>query len=200
MTYDATAADRQPGADPPGWLAAAERRGVSPADALAAFDRLPPIRIDAMSGLWRGGGLHTGHPFDGLLEESGWYGKRFEDHESVFPLLFERSGGLVAIDLPALPLASAASLDGRLRRGAVSAFRLGIRLFATTRPTARLRELSFRGVTTAAMIYDRHPIIDVFREASPGIVLGLMDLRGVAPMFFTLRRAATSIADATTSH
>jgi len=191
VTHDATAADHRLGVDTPGWLAAAERNGASPKDALSAFDRLPPIRTDALSGLWRGGGLHTGHPFDGLLEESGWYGKRFEDHETVFPLLFERGGGLIAIDLPFLPLASAASLDSHWRRGAVSAFRLGIRLFATTRPTARLRELSFRGVTTAAMIHDRHPIIDVFREASPGMVLGLMDLRGLAPMFFTLRRAAT---------
>ncbi|MEN2787289.1 DUF4334 domain-containing protein [Sphingomonas qilianensis] len=56
------------------------------------------------------------------------------------------------------------------------------------RATARLRQVSSRGMSTAAMVYDRQPIIDFFRAVSPGVVLGLMDFRGHAALFFTLRR------------
>ena len=41
-----------------------------------------------MFGRWRGRGLHTNHPLDGLLETFGWYGKEFVDAETVHPLLF----------------------------------------------------------------------------------------------------------------
>ncbi|PLB47790.1 hypothetical protein P170DRAFT_410112 [Aspergillus steynii IBT 23096] len=40
---------------------------------------------------------------------------------------------------------------------------------------ARLREVKFRGTVTAAMIYDKFPIIDYFRAVTPDIVLGAMD-------------------------
>ena len=72
--------------------------------------------------------------------------------------------------------------------GAVMAFALASRLIRTRQPTARLRLIEHGGVTSAAMIYDRQPIIDHFREVEPGLLLGLMDLRGMPPFFFTLRR------------
>jgi hypothetical protein len=55
--------------------------GVSTEQALALFDALPPIPVAEMFGSWRGAGLQTGHPLDGLLEIFGWHGKRFEDQK-----------------------------------------------------------------------------------------------------------------------
>ena len=37
-------------------------------------------------------------------------------------------------------------------------------LVATSRPAARLRMTQYRGVVTATMCYDAHPIHDVFRR------------------------------------
>ena len=74
-------------------------------------------------------------------------------------------------------------------RFAEAAFALSARVAGTTRSTARLRMTEFRGVVTATMIYDRLPIQDVFRAAARDVLLGVMDLRGMAqPFFFVLRR------------
>ena len=49
--------------------------------------------------------------------------------------------------------------------------------------------MEHRGVDTAAMIYDALPIIDVFRRVGSGVLLGAMDMRGLAaPFFFLLER------------
>ena len=84
-----TAADTDAAA---GWLAE-HRDGVVPADALAFFDSLPTVALGEMIGRWRGSGLHTGSPLDGLLEAYGWYGKEFIGVETVHPLLFRGRGG-----------------------------------------------------------------------------------------------------------
>ena len=49
---------------------------------------------------------------------------------------------------------------------------------------ARLREVSFRGVVSAAMVYDRQPIIDYFRRIDEERVMGLMDRKGADPDFY----------------
>ncbi len=54
---------------------------------------------------------------------------------------------------------------------------------------ARLRRVEHRGVVTATMIYDDHPILDHFRRVSGEAVLGVMDRKGdTSPLFFYLRR------------
>ena len=54
---------------------------------------------------------------------------------------------------------------------------------------ARLRAVEYRGVVTATMVYDRHPILDHFRRVSADTVLGVMDTKGDdAPLVFFLRR------------
>jgi hypothetical protein len=46
-------------------------------------------------------------------------------------------------------------------------------------------------VATAAMLYDRLPIVDVFRRLDATTLLGLMDARGIPqPFFFRLTREA----------
>jgi hypothetical protein len=54
---------------------------------------------------------------------------------------------------------------------------------------ASLRMVEFRGTSTATMIYDKHPILDHFREIADDLVMGIMDRKGDAtPLFFYLRR------------
>jgi hypothetical protein len=58
--------------------------------------------------------------------------------------------------------------------------------------SATLRAVEYRGVVTATMVYDRHPIFDHFRRVGPGAVLGVMDRKGEdRPLvFFLTRRSA----------
>lgn len=39
----------------------------------------------------------------------------------------------------------------------------------------QVREVKFRGIVSATMIYDKFPIIDYFRYVSEGVVMGAMD-------------------------
>lgn len=56
---------------------------------------------------------------------------------------------------------------------------------------ATLRLVRYRGVSTATMVYDKHPIFDHFRKLDEGLVLGAMDRKGDAfPLYFWLRRLA----------
>jgi hypothetical protein len=159
--------------------------------ALALFDRLPPVAPEDLLGRWRGESFASGHPLDGILETYHWYGKAFHSRERVDPLLFQTAAGAV------LPL-RAVMPDPRwlerwpwLRgRAAGDGFqRLLLPLLVCRAPQARLRRIEHRGISTAAMLYDRLPIIDVFRRLDDGGLLGLMDARGIEqPFFFVLRR------------
>lgn len=163
-------------------------------EALALFDRLPPVAVEAVLGSWRGSGLATGHPLDGLLERCHWHGKRFESAEDVHPLVFRGPRGqLVSLEprmlLPALPLVLRwPALAGPWL---VRTFLLLLPLFTTHRPRARLRLTRFRGTDSATMIYDHAPVLDGFRRLDGDTLLGLMELRGMErPFFFLLRREA----------
>jgi hypothetical protein len=165
--------------------------GTTPATALAFFDAQPPVAVDALRGRWRGTSLPTGSPLDGLLEAHGWYGKEFVDAETAHPLLFrDRAGRPRPINPAVAPLPllrrwpSAARLPGA--RAAFAAVRP---LLSTGRATARLRMVEYRGLVSAALVYDRLPIIDVLRRVDDDTLLGLMDLRGLPePYLFVLRR------------
>lgn len=55
--------------------------------------------------------------------------------------------------------------------------------------TASLRSVAYRGVVTATMVYDSHPIFDHFRKIDDSTVLGVMDRKGdTMPLFFFLKR------------
>ena len=158
-------------------------------EALARFDALPAVTTPEMHGHWRGSGVPTGHDMDGLLETYAWYGKSFESDEAVHPLVFrDRAGQKYAIDPRRIPLSL--SRYHALTRHAVSRalFTLATPLLRTRHPRARLRAMTYRGVTTAAMVYDHLPIIDCFRRIDHRTMLGLMDMRGAAPFFFQLER------------
>ncbi|MGY1915959.1 DUF4334 domain-containing protein [Blastococcus sp. SYSU DS0973] len=171
------------------WLAE-HRDGADRGAALAVFDHLDPVTPAELIGRWRGSGLPTGSPLDGLLESYGWWGKEFVDAETVHPLLFAtRSGPRPVVPTP-IPVGVLRDRPGIAHsRAAQVAFRAVRPLLTTSRPRARLRAVEHRGVVTAAMIYDALPIIDVFRRVDSRTVLGLMDLRGLPdPFLFSLRR------------
>ena len=162
------------------------------ADVLAFYDGLPPVTPEAMIGRWKGGEIATGHLYDGLLGPSGWWGKDFRSPDEVDPLLFERDGKLFAGNPALIPLGLIERFP-RLAKSAAAArlFRSVSPLLRTNKPRARLRLLTYRGATSAAMIYDAHPIADCFRSVTPDVLLGAMDIRGhSAPYMFTLRRVA----------
>jgi GXWXG protein/Domain of unknown function (DUF4334) len=160
------------------------------AAALDQFDRAAPVSLEESVGRWRGSGYPTGHPFDGLLEAYGWYGKEILSPETVHPLLFtDRAGAPRPVNpgLAPFALVRRASLLGRLP-GARTTFAVVMPLLSTRRAAARLRLLEHRGTLTAALIYDALPIIDVLRRVDQDTLLGLMDMRGVTqPLFFLLR-------------
>lgn len=163
--------------------------GASPEEALALFDSLDAVPADDMLGRWRGSGLPTGSPLDGLLEAYGWYGKEFLDAETVHPLLFTTSAGPRPVDPAFVPMAVLRDRPALAHsRVARAAFRLARPLVTTSKPCARLRTVEHRGVSTAAMVYDALPIIDHFRRLDEVTLLGLMDARGLEPYFFQLHR------------
>jgi hypothetical protein len=109
----------------------------------------------------------------------------------VHPLLFrDRRGRPRPVDPALAPLAVHRRAPGLARTTlARTGFAVVRPLRTTRRPAARVRAVEFRGVLSAALVYDRLPIVDVLRRVEPGTLLGLMDLRGVAqPFFFVLRR------------
>jgi hypothetical protein len=158
--------------------------------ALARYDDLPPVRPDRLRGLWRGEGVPTGHPLDGTLERLGWFGKRFEDDDAVHPLVFRAPGGLVRVNPALVPLRAVVGLAPLLRTAPAAAAFAAVRpLLVTRRPRARLREIRYRGVVSAAVVYDDLPVVDALRAEDDGAVLGAMDARWLPrPYLFRLRR------------
>ena len=167
------------------------QRGTTIKAALAFYDRLEPVGVEEMIGSWRGEGLPTGNPFDGLLERFGWYGKRFDGPDHGHPLVFIASPGRTMSLNPAfVPIAVLIRYPWLVRAPFVPRLFCVLRpLLATGKPTARLRLTAYRGVVTATMCYDALPINDVFRKIDDDTLVGAMDARGLeAPFLFVLRR------------
>ncbi|GEK19867.1 DUF4334 domain-containing protein [Cellulomonas xylanilytica] len=154
------------------------------------YDTLPAVPADRLRGLWRGSGEPTGHRLDGVLEQLGWFGKRFEDDERVHPLVFRTRRGLTSINPALVPLGVVLRVAPLLHTSAAArAFAVARPLVSTRRPHARLRDVRYRGVLSAALVYDDLPVIDAFRAVDDDTVLGAMDARGMPePYLFRLTR------------
>ena len=153
---------------------------------LEAFRRLPPIQPRELIGLWKGRGIPSGHPFDGVLENLGWFGKRFTPDMRADALLF-RSGEqrLVAVDPRWIPLGLALRFNrlGRTRaaRNLFSYLQRRLRARGTV---ASLKTMAFDGVESAAMVYHDQPIIDHFRRIEERRVMGAMTISGDQRIYF----------------
>ena len=100
-----------------------------------------------MIGQWRGAGLPTAHPLDGILEALGWYGKAFVTVDRVHPLLFRtRSGAVIPLDPAFMPVRAALRWPALARSApARAAFAAGRALLRTGHSAAKLRAVTFRG-------------------------------------------------------
>ncbi len=166
--------------------------GVSTTEALEIFDSLDTVDVNFMLGSWKGRGFPTAHPLDGVLEAYHWHGKRFDDIESVHPLIFKTLQGDPVSVNPLWMMPVVGSLD-RLpipkSKAVGDFFQMCMGLFATRRSCARLRLTRYRGKESATMLYDCLPIHDIFRKVDENTVLGIMDLKGAKqPFFFALQR------------
>ena len=154
--------------------------------ALEEFGSLPPIAPRELVGLWKGHGIPTGHPFDGVLENLGWFGKQFTPDMCADALLF-RSGDQrpVAIDPKWIPLRLALRFHdvGRMRV-ASNLFSYLQRRLRARGPVASLKTMVFGGVESAAMIYDDQPIVDHFRQIDAERIMGAMTTNGDERIYF----------------
>jgi hypothetical protein len=156
------------------------------------FHSLEPVQAEDMVDLWKGNGHPSGHPLDGVLENLHWFGKRFHPDMRADALLFEgEPGRLVPVDPKYFPirLANRFATFGRSAQA--------WNLFQHIRPRVRARattaSLHMRmddGVMTAAMVYDKQPIVDYFRRISDHEVAGMMIVeRDPRPFFIRLTKA-----------
>ena len=162
-------------------------RKSSKEEALQAFDSLPPASLEFMYGRWKGFEIETGHPMEGLLTHSGWYGKIFENKEEVHPLVFfgKDKKELYSLNPAYLPL------DFKLPKSDLlgSLMNKSRIVLETKESKARLRNIEYRGNVYATMAYDDRPIFDMFAKIDDDRVLGVMDLKGNPhPYFFVLER------------
>ncbi len=154
--------------------------------ALEEFQSLPSIAPRELVGLWKGQGVPTGHPFDGVLENLGWFGKRFTPDMRADALLFRSSERrLVAVDPKWIPLRLALRFHGVGRtQVARDLFSFLQRRLRAKGPVASLKTLVFGGVESAAMVYDHQPIIDYFRRIDKVTIMGAMTIRGDGRIYF----------------
>ncbi|AEG56694.1 DUF4334 domain-containing protein [Sinorhizobium meliloti] len=135
--------------------------------------------------------IPTGHPLDGVLENLGWFGKRFNADMRADALLFwSGKRRLIALDPGIVPLRLALRFHtiGRMRiaRNLFSHLQRGLRAKV---PVASLRTMPFSGVASAAMLYDDQPIVDYFRRIDQHRIMGAMTIRGDERIyFFELKR------------
>ncbi|WP_231574743.1 DUF4334 domain-containing protein [Paenibacillus sp. FSL R7-0273] len=158
-------------------------------EAFSWFDLLETVELEQLRGQWRGSELPSGHPMDGLLQLTGWYGKAFIDAETVHPLLFQKSNGrLLRVNPGLLPLTLPFQLIPR--RIVRPLFALISPFIRTRSSKARLRMIGYRGKVTASMVYDQKAIIDHFRRIDADTLLGVMDFKNQQKLgyFFILRR------------
>ena len=160
-------------------------------EAITIFDRLEPVTLEFMLGQWKGFEIKTGHPIDGLLEPSGWYGKLFENPENVHPLLINtlNEKRLYAVNPRYIPLGINFPKNNMLK------FFMAILkpILKTKKSKARMRMIEYRGKLTGTMVYDEKGIFDHFAKINENTMLGVMDLKGaVNPYFFVLERDTQS--------
>ncbi|ANM13156.1 MULTISPECIES: GXWXG domain-containing protein [unclassified Rhizobium] len=157
----------------------------------AWFDALDPVLPAEMIGLWRGVGIPSGHPLDGVLENLQWFGKRFHADLSADALLFQwKPGRLVPLD-PALIPIRMTILFAPFGRTFVARNWLSYmqKVFRARGTTASFKLRMIDGGETAAMVYDRRPIVDYFRWIKDDELAGMMVVEGdERRYFFRLQR------------
>lgn len=152
----------------------------------AWFRSLEPIPPVEMVGLWKGVGIPSNHPLDGVLENLHWFGKRFHPDMRADPLVFQwRSGRLVSIEPSCFPIGLAIRA-APFARTSLARYLSGYlqKVVRARGSAASLRLETFEDVTTAAMVYDAQPVVDYFRRLNDDEVAGMMCVRDDARRYF----------------
>lgn len=160
---------------------------ITTAMATELFDSLPSAEEAMMIGAWRGSEVKTEHSMVGYLENGGWYGKQFVDRDNVHPLLFWRrvNKSAYAVNPKLMPFTWKVP---KVKMLGVF-MRIARPILRTKKSRARLRMVEYRGLLSAAMVYDQKPIADSFRRVDENCVMGAMDMKGQRePYFFILTR------------
>jgi hypothetical protein len=166
-----------------------------PEECIAWFASLKPVLPEEMVGLWRGVGVASGHPLDGVLENLSWFGKRIHPDLKADALLFQwQPGRLVPLDPVFFPIRIALWLAPIARtfvaRNLFSHLEKAFRAPGTT-ATLTLRMVD--GAETTAMVYDKQPIADYFRRINDKELVGMMVVDGDdRRYFFQLRKVDPS--------
>lgn len=158
--------------------------------ALQLFDDSPSVDFAFMQGQWKGYEIKTGHAMEGLLECTGWYGKKFVSPEEVHPLLFYKLNrkDTYSVNPMLLPM------NLPLPRTNILAVLLSLLspFLQTRKGKARLRMMEYRGKVTGCMVYDHKAIIDVFVKIDENTLLGIMDAKDDQPYAFLLERESAA--------
>lgn len=150
------------------------------------FRSLEPVQPKDMVGLWSGVGIPSDHPLDGVLENLNWFGKRFHSDMRADPLLFKsRPGRLVPIEPAFFPIGLVIMMApfGRTFFARTWSSYLQ-KVFRARSTTASLKLQALDGVETAAMVYDKQPVVDYFGRIDDDEIAGMMFVRDDPRRFF----------------
>ncbi|KAL4975297.1 hypothetical protein BDW66DRAFT_152110 [Aspergillus desertorum] len=151
---------------------------VTPLAATILFNSLPPLRAADLLGRWHGTCALTNHPGIAALNAARWVGKDFHSTEDVDPI--------ISLD-PSLPYPARYSGGEDKSEG---------RAVNTLMGKARIREVKYNNIVSAAMVYNDKPIIDHFRQIDDRTVMGVMDAAGAVedhPLYFVLERIGDAL-------
>ncbi|GAA2658987.1 DUF4334 domain-containing protein [Paractinoplanes durhamensis] len=115
---------------------------------------LPAVRAEDILGEWRGSEFDTGHPLNGQLAKSGWFGKTFVSVQDAKPLICRGANGELYS-------------NSELGKGEAS-----------------LWNIEFRGEVTATMVYDGQPVFDHFKRVDDSTLMGIMNVKRNGGLFY----------------
>lgn len=152
-----------------------QKNGVTQEEAADFYDSLPAYPIENIYGRWMGREMATGHPFDGVLTATEWYGKYFEDSENSYPLMYQkRNKKFFFVNPNCLPLEIIQSLP----RSFISFLFPLLNPFTRTKKSSSiLRNIEYRNHTPLAMIYDEKPVIDYFKMVDETTIFAVSDMK-----------------------
>lgn len=171
-------------------LSSLETDGCTADEALTFFDTLPPVAAEEVTGSWRGAEIATGSPMDGLPDLAGWHGVRIHSADSAHPLIMTGTHGRYSLNPALLPLRTPDGLVPLLRRQLTRSLTLRLLpMLATEQSTAVVRHIEYRGVVSAAVVYDALPVTEYLRAVDRNTLVGALDAAELpTPWFFTLYR------------
>ncbi|WP_234828078.1 DUF4334 domain-containing protein [Sinorhizobium fredii] len=146
------------------------------------FDHVGALEeISDLEGAWHS----DWHPLDGVLENLGWFGKRFRPDMRECTVVSHGTAAAHRHRSGENTSSLGASFPKHRQHGRretpVSCLMRGLRAKG---PVASLTTMPLYGVVSAAMIYDDQPIVDYFRRIDEQRIMGAMTVSGDDRIYF----------------